>query len=994
MPGSVKAINDASAMNRFLFLAIVGFTLVKCADINGYAHVYLGCYSSGDVAPGFVFGPETQQYQTPFGCIERCESMDYGYAGLMNEADCYCGRKMPDDVPVLSEKMCNSACTGDKNQMCGSNLTTSVYARATMPELASPPSAHGTWTTLVTNDSSASYSTLSPGRRAGHTAIASPRGGMFIFGGYTVWETKLVNISLSAAEAGDDSVNGSLTEDVTIYVYTWTGEVHRSNTVWRFDLATYRWVRTHTGAGVAPTKRSSHSAVVMTSFGLWGGMIIFGGYAGTGEDTHVLDDLWAFDFNTKLWTPWGRVPPGRGPRARAGHSAVAIDDNRMIIFGGATSSEYMNDVWEYSFYKHKWRLISDGTLPGPSPRSGHAAVLSPSNKMVVTFGRGVPSSSMRACGMTTFRDTWELDPASGRWRLLSDASEPWDAVNRRWATTPVPPSRFGHTASMTQNSLVIFGGSRENEQLSDVWAFDFGSNAWRPLEQSKVGPANRSGFSAVPLSDGIIIFGGEVDSQLYFNDVWRWRFREDFQPSIETESAVTGFVVGVVLACFWAAVLLAGAAFYVPARVRELLAARHHSKLDWRFVPSASRDDVELQPMTRTSPNSFDRLPDEVVLEVLCRLEGFEISRMAMTCKRFRDLARDQTCWRAVVQRRWCAETPSSSSSSAGDDEVSMSGMSGMSGMPPDGANFLEFYVLQYKAAQLGRKEAQMFSILAAARTTLPLYIVCMLASAQVYVISLAIDNYIQAPWHLVFAPLWLVDAALVMLASLLAYFLLLRKSTPFEKAVRRWYPFVAEPSARAWLGAASLLWIISGVLVAQKLDGVRPLAAMPWCVALLPVMLLLGLAVAYAVYAMYAARSWVWSALWGGLYALSHLASVVMVAAKLDAVAGFGLDWCNCFMPWWASDVFVLAGVIVVFRSVTQLWLGMVAAFLGCAYVAGLAAFQALTCVELGSSCGNERQSFGFVIASLPLQCIVCLLGVLAILLLRKRSQKLGIYC
>src|SRR5437879_13787137 len=82
-------------------------------------------------------------------------------------------------------------------------------------------------------------------------------------------------------------------------------------------------------------------------------VILFGGA------TPVIDDTWAYDFNTNTWT---NMNPGTKPSARLGHS-IAYDSqsDRVILFGGADSGGSIDDTWAYDLNTNPWTNMTPGT---------------------------------------------------------------------------------------------------------------------------------------------------------------------------------------------------------------------------------------------------------------------------------------------------------------------------------------------------------------------------------------------------------------------------------------------------------------------------------------------------------------------------------------------------------------------------------------------------------------------------------------------------------
>jgi hypothetical protein len=164
--------------------------------------------------------------------------------------------------------------------------------------------------------------------------------------------------------------------------------------------------------GNEPASREGHTAVFDE---LNDRMVFFGGWDGGAT---YYQDVWELGFDLSEQGAWVKLSPGDGPAARAEHSVI-IDPggNRMIVFGGRDASGEFNDTWEFN-WSGGFPIWKEWTIDGavPPARSGHAAVFDPDgNRMIVFGGRS---------GNQNLNDAWELDlsdPATHVWRELLPA---------------------------------------------------------------------------------------------------------------------------------------------------------------------------------------------------------------------------------------------------------------------------------------------------------------------------------------------------------------------------------------------------------------------------------------------------------------------------------------------------------------------------------------------------------------------------------------------
>jgi len=212
-----------------------------------------------------------------------------------------------------------------------------------------------------------------------------------------------------------------------------------------------------------------------------------------------------------------------GPLPRWGHSAVfAQSASQMIVFGGAAGDtnlqqNNLNDVWRLSFLLNQSGAAYQWVQVHPSgappaPRYGPSAGYDPGSKRMIIFGGAEGHSS------PCTNDSWVLTNAAGgssSWIQLSPAGGP-------------PAARWGQagTYDPISNTLIIFGGNDcFSTFFTDVWVLSnangvSGTPTWTQLSTSG-GPAPRFEVGAVydSTSNELIVFGGQGNGT-YFNDVW------------------------------------------------------------------------------------------------------------------------------------------------------------------------------------------------------------------------------------------------------------------------------------------------------------------------------------------------------------------------------------------------------------------------------------------------------------------------------------------
>ncbi|ORC84555.1 uncharacterized protein TM35_000431230 [Trypanosoma theileri] len=169
------------------------------------------------------------------------------------------------------------------------------------------------------------------------------------------------------------------------------------------------------------------------------------------------------------------------PSARRSHTLTPIPDGKAILFGGHAITS-VNDVWLLDETTFEWkRKETSGINPHdplsemPAPRYCHSAVVYPPPT------EGNIETSVERClyvfgGVLFSRGgdnvLWELNLSSFVWR----------AVNV-WGNF-TPPARFGHTACILSQCMIIFGGTDKfpcGRTLDDCYIFKFPSLQWQPF---------------------------------------------------------------------------------------------------------------------------------------------------------------------------------------------------------------------------------------------------------------------------------------------------------------------------------------------------------------------------------------------------------------------------------------------------------------------------------------------------------------------------------
>ena len=146
-------------------------------------------------------------------------------------------------------------------------------------------------------------------------------------------------------------------------------------------------------------------------------VILFGGSDNwTGE---TLNDTWAFDVETRTWTPM--APYDSPPPA---HYAAMVYDpraDRVILFGGVYNDgnwnwpSQVNDTWAYDFNNDEWTNL--GPTGSPPGRHYHSLTYDWRSDRIIMFGGAFDDSAWPY--EPTIDETWSFSFRRNQWKKLT-----------------------------------------------------------------------------------------------------------------------------------------------------------------------------------------------------------------------------------------------------------------------------------------------------------------------------------------------------------------------------------------------------------------------------------------------------------------------------------------------------------------------------------------------------------------------------------------------
>jgi N-acetylneuraminic acid mutarotase len=304
------------------------------------------------------------------------------------------------------------ACSrGGSEDPGSSNADPSVTGASATSTTTLPPA---TWETV------AATGALPPGR-LGASLVAAPTGGtLLLFGGWvggtdysdSLWSYDSATSTWTELFQGGDLPAARATQAVVyeptgnrLIVFGGRDSATYFGDTWAYNLDDNTWTELRP-VGTVPAARAGHSLVYDP---VSKRVILFGGWNGVNQ----YNDTWAYDPVTNAWTnlrPGGRVPAARDSQAMA----YDPTSKRMILFGGWNTTMEYNDTWSYDPAANEWdELDPSGELP-PARALEQMAYDASVEKMVL-FGGGTSTA--------VFGDTWDYDAGGNTWTQVTLTGE-------------------------------------------------------------------------------------------------------------------------------------------------------------------------------------------------------------------------------------------------------------------------------------------------------------------------------------------------------------------------------------------------------------------------------------------------------------------------------------------------------------------------------------------------------------------------------------------
>ncbi|XP_077476986.1 uncharacterized protein LOC144089735 isoform X1 [Stigmatopora argus] len=224
--------------------------------------------------------------------------------------------------------------------------------------------------------------------------------------------------------------------------------------------------------------------------------ILIGGE--TSHQTSCKDSLWKLELDNDFWYPMSASTSGPAPPCARGHSVTYDPESKSIfVYGGLKEGQCYSQLHILNTLTWKWKLV---TAKGNVPYLAyHSAAFY--KKELFVFG-GTHQNEEKSCSnaLYIFNPEFEL-----WYKPIVEGDK------------PLP--RFGHTATLLSQNLIIFGGRKTATYLNDLHILDLGFMEYTAVKCGNMPPLPRGFHAALPVSDNRILVSGGCSAIGALHDV-------------------------------------------------------------------------------------------------------------------------------------------------------------------------------------------------------------------------------------------------------------------------------------------------------------------------------------------------------------------------------------------------------------------------------------------------------------------------------------------
>ncbi|XP_068539207.1 uncharacterized protein [Anas acuta] len=218
------------------------------------------------------------------------------------------------------------------------------------------------------------------------------------------------------------------------------------------------------------------------------------------------DALWKLEVDSDFWLPVGLQQENAMPSCLHGHTATYDPDTKRIyVFGGIKEDKDYSSIYILDTVTWEWLPVAaKGRMP---MLTYHSATIY--RKELFVFGGTSHKMASQAVG-----------PCSNVLYVFNPEHEIWYQPISE-GEKPLP--RFGHSATLLKNRLLIFGGQRTSLYFSDMHILDLGFMEYTPVPFIAGQPSARCFHAALAVSDCKVLISGGCNARGALQDAFVFR---------------------------------------------------------------------------------------------------------------------------------------------------------------------------------------------------------------------------------------------------------------------------------------------------------------------------------------------------------------------------------------------------------------------------------------------------------------------------------------
>jgi hypothetical protein len=209
--------------------------------------------------------------------------------------------------------------------------------------------------------------------------------------------------------------------------------------------------------------------------------------------------MWSFDLETEDYSPVSInsiIAPS--PRSEVAHARSV---NNIILFGGKSDTELLNDMYVFNLVFHTWEMVQIDSLEKPTPR--RASCLAVTENSILIFG-GITSEGYS-------NELWEFDWSTREYKLMNARGSP-------------PVSAFSKCEVYKSGNQTIFRAymaeTEGENRITYIYDYNLHTQKWSAIRSGDISDLLPTKSEVYLLNDKIISIGGSLHTIFSYTEIY------------------------------------------------------------------------------------------------------------------------------------------------------------------------------------------------------------------------------------------------------------------------------------------------------------------------------------------------------------------------------------------------------------------------------------------------------------------------------------------